>query len=286
MTRILSLLFVLLWSSAFITSKIIVDNASPFASLSFRFVLVAIGFLFFSIFLKETIIISRNFIFKACVSGILFHGFYLGGVFYAISLGLQTSIAALIVSMQPILTNVFAGPFLNEEVNWKQWLGIVLGFFGTILVLGLDIGESIPINGLLSSFLALLAATIATLWQKKLSGKLPLPVSNFYQAVGASIFLFFLMLIMEDPYIIFNSEFILSMSWQIFAVSFGAFTIFMYLIKVGTASKTSNLFFLIPPISALMAWIFLNEIITLYDILGLLISSLGVYIATRENNFK
>ena len=91
---------------------------------------------------------------------------------------------------------------------------------------------------------------------------------------------------MEDPYIIFNSEFILSMSWQIFAVSFGAFTIFMYLIRIGTASKTSNLFFLIPPVSAFMAWIFLNEVITLYDIAGLLISSFGVYIATRENNLN
>ena len=286
MTRILSLIFILLWSSAFITSKIIVDNASPFSALSFRFTLVAIGFLFFSIYLKEKIAVNKNFIIEACISGILFHGFYLGGVFYAISLGLQASIAALIVSLQPILTNIFAGPFLNEEVNWKQWLGIILGFFGTILVLGLDIGESIPIIGLLSTLLAVFAATIATLWQKKLSGKLPLSVSNFYQAIGASIFLFFAMPMIEDPYIIFNSEFILSMSWQIFAVSFGAFTIFMYLIKIGTASKTSNLFFLIPPVSALMAWIFLNEIIILNDIVGLLISSLGVYIATREKNFK
>ena len=76
------------------------------------------------------------------------------------------------------------------------------------------------------------------------------------------------------------------MFWQIIAVSFGAFTILMYLIKIDSASKTSNLFFLIPPVSALMAWIFLNEIISSYDIVGLLISSLGVYIATRENNFK
>ena len=119
MSRILSLIFILLWTSAFITSKIIVDNASPLASLSFRFVLVAIGFLFFSIYLKEKIRVNRNFIFEACISGILFHGLYLGGVFYAISLGVPANITALIVSMQPILTNIFAGPFLNEEVNWK-----------------------------------------------------------------------------------------------------------------------------------------------------------------------
>ena len=74
------------------------------------------------------------------------------------------------------------------------------------------------------------------------------------------------------------------MSWQIIFISFGAFTILMYLIKIGTASKTSNLFFLVPPVSALMAWVLLDELISSYDILGLIISSFGVFISTRENN--
>ena len=132
--------------------------------------------------------------------------------------------------------------------------------------------------------MALIAATTATLWQKKLSTKLPLAVNNFYQAVGASIFLLLLMIFFEKPFILFNLNFIISMSWQIIFISFGAFTILMYLIKIGTASKTSNLFFLVPSISALMAWIVLDEIITFYDVVGLLISSFGVFIATRKEN--
>ena len=282
MTRILSLFFIILWSSAFITGKIIVNNATPFASLSFRFILVSLGFLFFALYLNEKIIVKKKYIFDACISGILFHGLYLGGVFYSISIGLPASISALIVSMHPILTNIFSGPILNEEVTWKQWLGISLGFIGTIIVLGFDIGINIPIIGIISSVVALTAATVATLWQKKLSNRLPLSVSNFYQAIGASIFLFFVMLFVENPYITFNSSFIIAMGWQIIAISFGAFTILMYLIKIGTASQTSNLFFLVPPISALLAWIFLKEIITFYDILGLIISTLGVYIATTN----
>jgi len=282
MTRLLILLFVILWSSAFITGKIIVNNASPFASLSFRFLIVAIGFLFFSLYLREKINVQKKYIFDACISGILFHGLYLGGVFYSISIGLPASISALIVSMHPILTNIFAGPILNEEVTWKQWVGISLGFLGTIIVLGFDIGVNIPIIGIISSFVALIAATVATLWQKKLSNRLPLSVSNFYQAMGASIFLFIIMSLFESPYIFFNTGFILAMSWQILAISFGAFTILMYLIKIGTASQTSNLFFLVPPISALMAWLFLKEIITYYDIIGLMISTIGVYIATAK----
>ena len=283
MTRILSFLFIILWSSAFITGKVIVEHGSPFASLSFRFALVAFGFLCFSLFYKEKILVNKKKILESSISGILFHGLYLGGCFYSFSIGVPASISALIVSMQPILTNILAGPILNEKVTWKQWIGVLLGFIGAVLVLGLEIGVTIPINGLIATIIALFAATIGTLWQKKLSGNLPLTVSNFYQAIGASIFLFLVMIFFEDPFIDFNLKFILSMSWQIIAVSFGAFTILMYLIKIGSASKTSNLFFLIPPVSAFMGWLFLKEQIFSSDIFGLIICSVGVYIATKIN---
>lgn len=286
MTRILSFFFIILWSSAFITGKVIVEHGSPFASLSFRFAIVALGFLCFAIFYKEKILINPKNILESSFSGILFHGLYLGGCFYSFSIGVPAGISALIVSMQPILTNFLAGPLLNEKVSWKQWIGIILGFSGTILVLGFDVGNEIPIKGLIATLIALIAATTGTLWQKKLSSNLPLSVSNFYQAIGASIFLFFVMLLFEDPFINFNLKFIFAMSWQIIAVSFGAFTILMYLIKIGSASKTSNLFFLIPPVSALMAWLFLNEKIYTNDLIGLLICSCGVYIASKKNYTK
>ena len=283
MIGFLSFLFIILWSSAFITGKIIVEHGSPFASLSFRFAIVALGFLSFSFFYKERILVKPRNILESALSGILFHGLYLGGCFYAFSIGVPASITALIVSMQPILTNLLAGPILNEKVTWKQWLGIILGVCGTVLVLGLDVGKSIPAEGIIITTIALFAATVGTLWQKNLSGNIPLSVSNFYQAAGASIFLFFIMLFFVNPFIIFNMKFILSMSWQIVAVSFGAFTILMYLIKVGSASKTSNLFFLIPPVSALMAWFFLNEKLFINDLIGLALCSCGVYIATIKN---
>ena len=126
--------------------------------------------------------------------------------------------------------------------------------------------------------------TIGTLWQKKVSGKLPLSVSNCYQAAGAALFHCIVMLLLEDPFIHFTASFILSMGWQIVAVSFGAFTILMYLIKNDSASKTATLFFLVPPVSVFMAWIFLNETISIGDFVGLIIATLGVYIATRNNN--
>ena len=101
---------------------------------------------------------------------------------------MPTGIAALIVTLQPILTNALSGPILNEKVSTNQWIGVLLGFGGASLVLGWDIGSGIPLLGLVATIVALLSITLSTIWQKKLSNNLPLSVSNFYQAVGGCIF--------------------------------------------------------------------------------------------------
>ena len=155
MPRIFPFIFVILWSSAFITTKPIVDNSDPFSALAFRFFIVALGFYIFSLHSKQSIIINKKNLIESVSSGILFHGLYLGGVFYSISIGMPTGIAALIVTLQPILTNILSGPILNEKVTIKQWIGILLGFTGASLVLGLDIGSDIPLLGLVATIIAL-----------------------------------------------------------------------------------------------------------------------------------
>jgi len=282
MVRIFPLIFILLWSSAFITTKPIIDNSDPFSALAFRFFFVAIGFYLFSIYSKHSIIINQKNLIESLFSGVLFHGFYLGGVFYSISIGMPTSIAALIVTLQPVLTNALSGPILGEKVTMKQWIGVLLGFLGAALVLGLDVGSDIPLLGLVATIVALIAITTSTIWQKKLSNNLPLPVSNLYQAIGGCSFHIMIIIFFAEPYIDFTKTFIISMSHQIFLVSFGAFTILMYLIKNNSASKTVSIFFLIPATSALMAWLFLDENLTNLDLLGFLITTVGVYIATRD----
>ena len=282
MIKIFPIIFIILWSSAFITTKPIIDNSDPFAALAFRFAFVAIGFFLFSIYSKQKILVSKRNFFESFFSGILFHGFYLGGVFYSISIGMPTAIAALIVTLQPVLTNALSGPILNEKVSPKQWVGVLLGFAGAGLVLGFDLGSKIPTAGLIATIIALLAITFSTLWQKKLSNNLPLPVSNMNQALGGVVFHIVIIILFAEPYINFSTTFLIAMSHQIFLVSFGAFTILMLLIKRNSASKTVSIFFLIPPTSALMAWIFLNESLSNLDLLGFLIATIGVYIATRD----
>ena len=282
MIRVYPFIFILLWSSAFITTKPIVDNSEPFSALAFRFFFVAIGFYLFSIYSNNSIIIKRRNLIESVLSGVLFHGFYLGGVFFSISIGMPAGIAALIVTLQPILTNILSGPILNEEVSIKQWIGVILGFIGAALVLGLDLGKDIPVLGLMATIIALIAITSSTIWQKKLSNNLPLSVSNFYQAIGGCLFHTLIVIFFTEPYIDFTTTFFIAMSHQIFLVSFGAFTILMLLIKKNSASKTVSIFFLIPAVSALMGWFFLDEILTKIDMAGFIVATIGVYIATRK----
>ena len=282
MAKIFPFIFILLWSSAFITTKPIIDNSDPFSDLSFRFAIVAFGFFLYSVYSNQKILVSKKNFFESFFSGVLFHGFYLGGVFYSISIGMPTSIAALIVTLQPVLTNALSVPILNEKVSVKQWLGVLLGFVGAGLVLGFDVGSKIPTAGMVATLIALLAITFSTLWQKKLSNNLPLSINNMNQALGGCLFHLLIIVLFIDPYIDFSKTFILAMSHQIFMVSFGAFTILMYLIKNNSASKTVSIFFLIPATSAFMAWLFLNESLTKLDLIGFLITSIGVYIATRD----
>ena len=283
MKNSLSFAFIFLWSSAFVTTKPIVDNSDPFSALAFRFFIVAIGFLIYAKYKKISLRLEKKELSHSILSGVLFHGIYLGGVFYSVSLGVPTGITALIVTMQPILTNALAGPILNEKVGWRQWLGVVLGFVGAAIVLGFDLGESLPLIGIIASFIALASITSATLLQKKFGGRAPLPVSNMYQAAGGCIFHIIIIILFAEAFINFNTTFLIAMSHQIFLVSFGAFTILMYLIKNNSASKTVTIFFLIPATTAIIAWIFLNEQLSNLDIFGFVVASLGVYIATRKD---
>ena len=172
---------------------------------------------------------------------------------------------------------------MNENISFKQWVGVALGFTGAVMVIGYDAGSVLPTDGLIASIIALIAITTSTIWQKKVSNDIPIVVNNMYQAVGAVLFhLIIVIFIFEDPFIKINAEFLLAMSHQVFLVSLGAFSILMFLIKKNSASKTVSLFFLIPLVTATMAWIFLGENLTTIDLIGFIIASIGVFISTRK----
>jgi len=280
--NIIPIIFVVLWSSAFITSKIIVDNASPFFSLSFRFIVVSFFFLLFFLIFSKKCFFTFNNILHASISGLLFHGFYLGGVFYALSNGASASLIALIVSLQPILTSTLARIFLNENLSRLQWFGIFLGFLGALIVILKDLNNNLTLLAFCAGLIGLLSSSLGIIWQKKIVSDLSLSANNFIQALSASIFHFILAVCFENYFINFTSSFIIAMAWQILAVSLGAFLILMWLLQHNKANEISTLFFLVPPISAVMAYIILDEIFVMQDLAGLFISSVGVFIVTKN----
>ena len=216
---IFPLIFVVLWSSAFATGSMVTDDATPFAALALRFCLVTIGFLLVAAMLREFSRFSRHALTHGIVTGLMFHGLYLGGCWYSFSVGIPAGVSALIVGTQPILTAIFAGLLLGEHVSTKNWVGLGLGFVGAICVLGIDFESEFAVDGLIANVIALTAITAGTIWQKKYSSSLPLATNNAVQAATAAIFHGSVMWLFEDPAIDLTLNFALAMGWQIFAIS-------------------------------------------------------------------
>ena len=275
--------FVILWASAFATGALVTNDATPFAALALRFCIVTVGFLLIAGVLREFSRFSKQALGHGIVTGILFHGLYLGGCWYSFSVGIPAGVSALIVCIQPILTAIFAGFLLGENISVKNWVGLGLGFLGAACVLGIDFGSDYAMEGLIANIIALAAITSGTIWQKKYSSTLPLATNNAVQAASATVFLGACMWLLEEPEINFTLNFVLAFGWQIIAVSFGAFSILMYLINKNSASKTTALFFLVPPVAALMGFILLNERLTIIDMFGFALASFGVFMATRKS---
>ncbi len=218
---------------------------------------------------------------EACVTGILFHGIYLTGIFHSVLNGVPAGSVALIVCLQPLLTGALAGYLFSEVVTSRQWFGLILGFLGTALVVDISIEDFSHSVGIMWAFLGLLAVTTGTLLQKKFSGRVPLSTNNLYQAGVATVFHLIVITVLEPIRFNITSPLILAIGWQVVAVSFGAFSILMYLLARSSASETVAWLYLVPPLAAFFSWLILDEELSVVDLLGFLIVSLGVFLATR-----
>ncbi len=214
----------------------------------------------------------------------MFHGFYLGGVFFALSKGISVTLIALIVSLQPILTSFIARIYLNETLTKYQWIGIFFGFGGASIIVINDLIGDLNAIAFFAGVIGLISSSLGIIWQKKTGSNISLSGNNFLQALSATVFHFFLALFFEDFSTNLSINFIIAMSWQIFAVSLGAFLILMWLLKNNKANETSTLFFLVPPVSAFQAYLMLQEKFIFEDYLGLFLSCLGVFVVSKFKN--
>jgi drug/metabolite transporter (DMT)-like permease len=279
--RALPVLFILLWSSAFISAKYGLPHAGPFSFLLTRFVIVFLLFAGIAILLRRPwprIKMIPDLVFV----GVLMHGFYLGGVFFSIAQGMPAGLSALIVSTQPVLTAALGIWLLDERPAPMQWLGVCLGAAGVVMVLWPRLGGDVPVIGFVSCIVSLLAITFGTIWQKRHGGGMDLLSGNALQALAAASFYAVVVLVFEPYRVTWTVQFSLAMGWLVLAVSLGAVSILMLLIRQGSAAATTSLFFLVPPSSAIMAWIAFGEALGPMGLAGLGVTTAGVWLVNRR----
>ncbi len=292
---VLPVLFIILWSSAFVAGKAGVQYATPFAFLAARFIIVALIFsgVAFAVQVwrhrgKPTSApnakqgpTAKNTLVLTALVGLLLHGFYLGSTFLAMSLGLGAALAALVASMQPLLTTALAMLLFGEKPLMIQWAGILLGFAGVVVVLSPSLGVTAPPVAVMICVVGLISITMGTLLQKRIGGSISLMKSNIIQAVAASLFFLMLISTVETPHIAWAPAFMFALAWQVLAVSTGAYVILMILIKRDSVAATTSLMFLVPPVTAIIAFFIFGEPLTVVTVTGFLMASTGVYLVTR-----
>jgi drug/metabolite transporter (DMT)-like permease len=282
--RLAPYLFVFLWSTGFVGAKYGLPFADPFIFLSVR-IFIAAGILFIAArILKAPIALTRSEITRSSLIGFFLHAFYLGGVFFAISKGVSAGVAAVITSLQPVFVSILAVKVLGEKLRWSQFAGLVTGILGVVLVLGPTFDSSVSKIGIAGVFVALLGSTTATLMQKKFGAGIPMLAGTAYQYLAAGAVLGIGAVATGGTHIQFTPKFAAAMIWLIIALSVGAVLLLMRLLNSGSAASVSSLFYLVPPATALEAYILFGEKVNTQGFLGIGITALGVWLVIRKTN--
>ena len=279
--RVAPALFVLLWSTGFIGTKLGSTGAEPFTFLTIRFllvmaVLVAMAWWF------DAPRLTQTQAFHAMLVGVLIHAGYLSGVMWALRHGMSTNVSALIVSLQPILTAVLAGLVLGELLTRRHWVGLALGLVGTGLVIGpkfttldgAELGVTMPT--LVSAVIALLAITLGTIYQKRNAVGLHIVSGAFWQYLGAVLVVAPLSFLTETRHIDWTPGVIIALAWLVIVLSLGAMSLLMLMIRQNAVSRTSALFYLVPGVTAIMAFAFFGEKLSWVQLAGLVVVSIAV----------
>jgi drug/metabolite transporter (DMT)-like permease len=253
--------FVLLWSTGFVCAKLGLPYAGPVTFLLWRFGLVVVlmaGLAWLAHAPWPTWAQAKH----VALAGVLLQAGYLGGVFSAIALGLPSGVTALIVCTQPLLT-ALAGPLIGERVTPRQWAGLLLGVVGVALVVGEKLmAQSASTAHWLATGLAvmgLVSMTAGTLYQKKFCGQNDLRTQSVVQFMAAFAVLLPFGLAFESLQVRWSPAFVAALGWAVLVLSLGAISLLLVLIKRGAATSVSSLFYLVPPVSALLGWLMFDE---------------------------
>jgi len=268
--------FVLLWASGFVGAKLGLGYAEPLTYLALRMAAV-VTLLALIMALTRPKWPSAAGTLHSAITGLMVHGLYLGGVFVAIEHGVSAGLAALIVSLQPVLTSTIANGFLGERVAARQWLGLVLGILGVYLVLyeKTATGGATPF-GWASAIVALFGITVGTLYQKRFGGSMDWRPALCVQYAAAGILFAIGAFVFETRIVHWTPQFLFALSYLVVVLSLGAIWLFYFLIRRRAATRVTSLFYLVPPMTALMAWALFNERLPPLAFLGMAVCVAGV----------
>ena len=280
------LLFVLLWSTGFVSAKVTTPFAGALVILSLRFVFAMAAFALWALIARAAMPTRRQAI-DAFLIGILIHGVYLGSVFWAIEKGLPAGPAALIVGLQPILTALFSERLTGEVLTPRQWVGVLLGFAGVFIVLAPKLGtgpDSWPILGVLLCLVGLVGITLASAYQKRVSDGGAQRARNVIQYLGGFTLVLPGALIFQPLTIEWTSPFILGLAWMVLVLSLGVYTLYQFLLSRDALVATVSLFYLVPVCTAVMSYFMFGEVLTLLQLLGMGVAIVGVVLVTSATN--
>lgn len=276
--------FVVLWATGFIGARYAMPWAEPFTFLAVRFVLATILLAGLMVLLGSKRA-TRTEALHATVAGMLMHGVYLGAVFWAIYRGMPAGLSALIVGLQPLITAVLAGRFLGEAILPRHWAGLAVGLLGVIIVLWPKLGAlggGVTAETLIASIVSVLGMSAGTVWQKRFASGGDLVAATMWQYVGGASLMALASLALETHTVIINGELIFAMAWLVLVLSIGAIFLLMVMIRDGEMSKVASLFYLVPAVTAVIAWALFGEQLNLVQLVGMAIATLGVGLATAR----
>jgi drug/metabolite transporter (DMT)-like permease len=274
-------IFVLLWSTGFVATKYVVHNADPLTYLAIRMALVVVLMAVIAAIARPKWP-DRIGIAHSVVAGILVHGFYLGGTAIAIAHSIPAGLSALIPGLQPILTSTLANRWLGERVMPLQWAGLLLGLAGVLLIL-----HDRPMSGeagwgWLASGVSLVSITLGTLYQRRYCGKIDWRAGNLVQYIGVTIFFAVGALLFENRVVHWTTEFVLALGWLAVVLSIGSIGLLYWLIRRSAATSVASLFYLVPAVTAIMAYILFGEWLNPIAIVGMIACAAAVFLVNRR----
>ena len=274
--------FVLIWSTGFIVARYGMPFAPPFKFLALRYALSLLCFGLWIAWARVPWPRERVQWWHLAVTGVLMQAGYLGGVWAAVRVGMGSGLVALLVGVQPVLTAVWLSAH-GGAVSRKQWLGLLLGFAGLVLVVAHKLEQGGEVTGVSMSLavLALFSITAGTLYQKRFLAPCDVRSASFVQLAAALVVSLPFALMESDP-VTWNLHSGAAMAWSVLALTLGGSSLLYLLIQRGTATAVTSLLYLVPPCTAVMAWILFREPINLTTLLGIALTAAGVSLVVHQ----